>query len=63
MQHLHRWVRRSSTLYIGTTEPPAFFASLVADGYTLVFSSNFSSVLEGITNNYALYAIESLVHL
>lgn len=54
------WATPGSTLYVGSTEPPQFFAPL-ATAYSLVFASNFSRLLQGVTNNYAKYAIESLV--
>ena len=57
---MHHWATPGSTLYIGSTEPPPFFAPL-ASAYDLVFASNFSRLLQDVTNNYAKYAVESLV--
>lgn len=57
---MRHWVPPGGTLYIGSTEPPAFFAPM-ASSYTLLFASNFSEQLRGVSNNYAKYAIESLV--
>lgn len=60
MKVLAHWVPQKSTLYVGSTEPPHFFRVL-ARSYRLLFASNFSQLLEGVRNNYALYAIESLL--
>mmetsp|Transcript_69314 Transcript_69314/g.137442 ORF Transcript_69314/g.137442 Transcript_69314/m.137442 type:complete len:345 (-) Transcript_69314:195-1229(-) len=64
LRMLRHWVPPtappSSTLYIGTTEPPSFFEPL-ASTYHLLFASNFSEELRGVRNNYALYAVESLL--
>ena len=57
---MSHWAPRGSTLYIGSTEPPPFFAHM-ASTYPLVFASNFSALLTSLTNNYARYAVESLV--
>ena len=58
---MHRWVPSGATLYIGSTEPPRFFEGPMAQTYQLLFASNFSQQLAGVRNNYALYAIESLL--
>jgi len=57
---MQQWARPGDTLYIGSTEPASFFAPLNA-AYRLLFSSNFSALLQPINNNYALYAVESLI--
>ena len=57
---MRHWAVPGSTLYIGSTEPPNFFAPM-ASAYRLLFASNFSDFLRPITNNYAKYAVESLL--
>ena len=37
---MRRWIPPRSTVYIGSTEPPAFFAPM-ASSYRLLFASNF----------------------
>ena len=49
-----------SHVYIGSTEPPSFFAPL-RDTYRLHFAEDFRRQLTNITNNYALYAVETLI--
>lgn len=57
---LRKWAPPGATLYIGSTEPAPFFAPM-APSYRLLFGSNFSALLQPLTNNYAKYAVESLV--
>jgi len=57
---LRLWFPVGSHVYIGSTERPDFFASL-RDSYTLHFAEDFAQELVNITNNYALYAVETLV--
>ena len=59
---LSMWVPPGSHLYIGSTEPPVFFEPLRAT-YRLHFAEDFVPLLahHNITNNYALYAVETLV--
>ena len=54
------WVPAQSHVYIGSTEPPAFFAPLRAT-FRLHFAEDFPAQLANITNNYALYAVETLL--
>jgi len=59
---VRRWVAPGATLYIGTTEPPAFFEGTpLAASYRLLFASNFTDELAPLDNNYAVYAVESLL--
>lgn len=57
---MRHWTAPGSTVYIGSTEPPPFFEPL-APTYRLLFSSNFTELMRPLTNNYARYAVESLV--
>ena len=57
---MRRFVPRGATLYVGSTEAAPFFSPL-AGVWNLLFASNFSEPLRGVSNNYALYAIESLL--
>ena len=61
MRHLRRFVPPAARLYIGTTERPDFFLGAMSQSYRLLFASNFSEQLQSIRNNYALYAVESLL--
>ena len=60
LQAMRRFVPRGATLYVGSTEAAPFFSPL-AGVWNLLFASNFSEPLRGVSNNYALYAIESLL--
>ena len=57
---LRLWLPPGSRVYIGSTEPPAFFAPL-RRSFRLHFAEDFGRQLSNITNNYALYAVETLV--
>jgi hypothetical protein len=50
----------SAAVYVGSDEPPAFFAPLAAH-YQLRFAENFTSLLGAAANNNLLYAVETLV--
>lgn len=52
-------------VYIGSTEPLAFFAPLRGAPFQVFFASNFTEILEsnGINDNMALFAVESLVFI
>ena len=54
------WLPAGAHVYIGSTEPPSFFAPLRRT-YRLHFAEDFGAQLANITNNYALYAVETLV--
>ena len=60
---VRRFAAPGATLYVGTTEPPSFFeGTTLARTYRLLFASNFSAQLsEKVDNNYAVYAVESLL--
>ena len=59
---VRRFAPRGATLYIGSTEGPHFFEGTpLAAAYRLLFASNFSSQLAPLDNNYAVYAVESLL--
>lgn len=59
---VRRFAAPGATLYMGTTEPPAFFEGTpLATTYRLLFASNFSAQLRPLDNNYAVYAVESLL--
>ena len=60
---MRRFAAPGATLYVGTTEPPSFFeGTTLARTYRLLFASNFSAQLsEKVDNNYAVYAVESLL--
>ena len=59
---LQLWMPKMSRVYVGSTEPPSFFAPL-RESFRLYFAEDFGPTLQrhGITNNYALYAVETLV--
>ena len=52
-------------VYVGSTEPLAFFSPLRSAPFEIFFASNFTNVFEahGINDNIALFAVESLVFL
>ena len=56
------WLPAGSRVYVGSTEPPSFFAPLRRT-FKLHFAEDFGATLTrlGITNNYALYAVETLL--
>lgn len=54
------WFPEQSRVYIGSTEKPAFFAPL-RKKYKLFFAEDFGVALANVTNNYMLYAVETLV--
>ncbi|KAL1516055.1 hypothetical protein AB1Y20_002667 [Prymnesium parvum] len=58
---LRHWLPQGATLYIGSTERTQFFQGPLASTYRLLFASNFSQLLQPLRNNYALYAVESLI--
>jgi hypothetical protein len=57
---LSLWIPYGSRVYIGSTEPPSFFEPLRSQ-YRLHFAEDFGPQLANITNNYALYAVETLL--
>jgi len=57
---LQLWFPLGTHVYIGSTERPDFFAPM-RDSYKLHFAEDFRSELVNITNNYALYAVETLL--
>ena len=57
---LRMWLPPNSHVYIGSTEPPSFFDPL-RKSYRLHFAEDFRPQLANVTNNYALYAVETLV--
>lgn len=57
---LRLWFPPNSRLYIGSTERPAFFAPLNTS-YRLFFAETFPHLLANVSNNYMLYAVETLV--
>ena len=57
---LRLWLPVGSHVYIGSTEPPSFFEPLRAS-FRLHFAEDFGRELSNITNNYALYAVETLL--
>ena len=58
---LTAWYRRGTRLYIGSTEPPAFF-DILREHFNLTFAEEFAgSAYAAIESNYALYAAETLV--
>ena len=60
LRALRRFYAEQTTVYIASTEPPQFFAS-IGSHYRLRFAENFAQELHGFTNNYELYAVESLL--
>ena len=44
----------------GSTDPPSFFEPL-RRSYRLHFAEDFGPLLANISNNYALYAVETLI--
>ena len=60
LRDLQLWLPAQSHVYIGSTEPPAFFDPLRAQ-YRLHFAEDFAAELSNVTNNYALYALETLL--
>ena len=57
---LRLWLPMHAHVYVGSTEPPSFFQPL-RRSYRLHFAEDFGPLLSNITNNYALYAVETLV--
>eukprot|EP00965_Chrysotila_dentata_P244001 6205725-Pleurochrysis_carterae.AAC.3 len=57
---LRLWFPPGFHVYIGSTEKPAFFDAL-RPHYTLHFAEDYGAELRAISNNYALYAVETLV--
>eukprot|EP00966_Prymnesium_polylepis_P030874 718301-Prymnesium_polylepis.1 len=57
---LSKWYANGSHVYVSSTEPPTFFEPLRA-AYRLHLPEDFAAELAPITNNYALYAVETLV--
>jgi hypothetical protein len=57
---LRLWFPPGSRLYIGSTERPAFFAPLNTS-YRLFFAESFAHLLTDVSNNYMLYAVETLL--
>lgn len=60
LRSLSLWLPPRSRLYIGSTEPASFFEPLRGT-YELSFASDFAPLLANISNNYALYAVDTLV--
>ncbi|KAL1529702.1 hypothetical protein AB1Y20_000641 [Prymnesium parvum] len=60
LRALRLWIPLQSHLYVGSTEKPAFFAPL-RPHFKLHFSDDFPAETANITNNYALYAMETLI--
>ena len=54
------WYPNGTRIYVSSTEPPAFFSSLRSE-YALYLPEDFATELSSVTNNYALYAVETLV--
>lgn len=61
-QAMSLWLPRGARVYIGSTEPPAYFDGL-RQRFSLHFAEDFAAELANITNNYALYAVETLLLL
>lgn len=61
LRALRGWYRPGTRLYIGSTEPPAYFDSLRAHFRVTMAEDFASSALSRIPHNYALYAVETLV--
>jgi hypothetical protein len=57
---LRLWFPPTSNVYIGSTERPSFFAPLNSS-YILFFAESFPHLLANVTNNYMLYAVETLI--
>ena len=57
---LRLWIPPGSRVYVGSTEPPSFFDPL-RTSYRLYFAEDYSQHLRNISNNYALYAVETCV--
>jgi len=57
---LRLWLPMNAHVYVGSTEPPSFFEPL-RRSFRLHFAEDFGPLLTNITNNYALYAVETLV--
>ncbi|XP_062188208.1 uncharacterized protein LOC133891496 isoform X2 [Phragmites australis] len=61
-RRIARWIRPGRTLFIASNERTTGFFSPLSDKYRLVYSSNFSSILEPIIeNNYQLFMVERLI--
>lgn len=57
---LRLWLPAQSHVYVGSTDPPSFFEPL-RRSYRLHFAEDFGPLLANISNNYALYAVETLI--
>ena len=57
---LELWFPSGTHVYVGSTEKPDFFAPL-RQKFNLHFAEDFASELAKVGNNYALYAVETLV--
>ncbi|KAL1507274.1 hypothetical protein AB1Y20_008122 [Prymnesium parvum] len=57
---LSLWYPNGSRLYISSTEAPPYFAAL-RPKFELFMPEDFPAELESITDNYALYAVETLL--
>ena len=57
---LSLWFPEQSRVYIGSTERPDFFAPL-RSSFRLYFAEDFGRALANVSNNYELYAVETLL--
>lgn len=57
---LEHWYPNGSTIYVSSTEPADFFAALRRQ-HRVYVPEDFGNELLPITNNYALYAVETLL--
>lgn len=60
LRALRRFFAEQTTVYIASTEKPGFFSAL-RPHYNLKFAEDFPAEFANLTNNYELYAIESLL--
>ena len=60
LRALRRFFAEQTTVYIASTEKPGFFSAL-RPPYNLKFAEDFPAEFANLTNNYELYAIESLL--
>jgi len=61
LARLQLWYPPGTVLYVGSTEPPSYFAALRAH-FNLSFAEDFrASALSSLESNYALYAAETLI--
>jgi len=61
LARLRLWYSPGTRVFVGSTEPPAYFASL-GEHFNLSFAEDYRpTLLRHIESNYALYAVETLV--